>query len=289
MTNAYPLDIITVLTIERAKDRHQSLLGAALHPLIGIPPEMLKFVIGIDGKDYDDMQAIATAAAEDGFGWVEEYALGTKTEYVQQTRESVAQIWGYARILRFLVETNQTGLILWDDKMITINLNALCGILEHLKAQEKTFYAWQLALRGDVNEIGMQALDVQTRIHRSYLYFQSMVTGVPAPPLGTLIDEGIAGYEECMVFSPNGASWMLKELEKGEDFYLFLDHFICQQVAGITKIAVQDGKGFYRPMEVGYKFVDAYRPMGSLTQWAHEDAPKHHESKLTTNPEYLTL
>lgn len=289
MHEIYPLDIITVLTIKRAKNRHESLMGAALHPLIGVPPEMIKFVIGIDGKDYENMTAVATAAAEDGFEWVEEYALGTKTDYVQQTRQSVAQIWGYARILRYLTETEQTGLILWDDKMITLPFHFFCGILEHLKAQEKPFYAWQLMLRGTPDEIGMQPLDVQTRIQRSFSNFQAMATGIPPSPIGTLLEEGIAGYEECMVFSPQGANWMLKELEKGVDFYLFLDHFICFQCAKYATMSAKDGKGFYRPMEVGYRFVDAYRPMGSLTQWAHENAPKYHESKIIINPEYLTL
>ncbi len=54
--------------------------------------------------------------AADGFPWVEEYSIGLKTDYVQQTAALTCQIWSYAQILRYLVKTEQTGLIISDDK-----------------------------------------------------------------------------------------------------------------------------------------------------------------------------
>lgn len=289
MKENLPIDLIAVLTIERAKRRHDSFLGAAMHPLINVPVDILKFFIGIDGADYEDMQAVADAAKADGFAWVEDYAIGTVTEYVQQTRASVAQIWGYARILRYLVETKQTGLILWDDKMLSVPFSFFCDVLSELQATDKIFYMWQLSLRGHIDEIGLEAPDLQTQIQQNAAIFQSLTIGAAVSPFDFLIGEGIAGYEESIVYSPQGANWMLNELAKGEDFYTFLDHFICKQVSKRAATAVENGKGFYRPMAIGYNFVETHRPMGTFTNWAPEGSFHFQESQTNIEPTYIRL
>ena len=124
---------------------------------------------------------------------------------------------------------------------------------------------------------------------RSARIFQSLTTGAPAQPLGTLLDLGILGYDESIVFSPQGASWMLKELAKGQEFYIFLDHFISEQMSKAATAAAHSGKGIYRPAEFGYRFADTYRQMGTLTHWAHAASPQYELSIENIDPEYLHI
>ena len=159
MEKHYPIDTIVISTIKRARTRHWTQLGSSQHPMCAIPEGLLNFYCGPDALEYDkDLGKVAEAAAADGFPWVEEYALGTRTEYVQQTAASVCQIWAYAQILRYFVEEELTGLILWDDKILTVPFEMFCDTLMYLKDVDKPFYMWQLCLRGDIDELGIEDL-----------------------------------------------------------------------------------------------------------------------------------
>lgn len=284
MTNV--LDAVIVLTLRRSIDRQEAFLGAALQPLCGMPYELIKFFIGIDGKDYeDDMTAVANAAVADGFGFVEEYALGTTTEFVQQTAGSVAQLWGFARILRHIVETQQTALVVWDDKTLKVPFGFFLDVLAMLTAEEKKFYIWQLTLRGTPKDIQLPDQDAVARRIQSQAIFSALFSHTIESPLDFLIIEGLRGYDESMVFSPAGAEWMLKRLETATEFHTFLDHFICHELAALTHNDPK--KGFYAPAEYGFNFVDVLRPMGTLTNWAPKDSEHFSESKRHLKPTYI--
>jgi len=146
------IDKVLVLTLERCVDRHHAWLGAS--QMRDIPLEVIHFVKGHDGKAYDSMETIAVAATEDGFDFVEEYAIGTVTEYVQQTPGSVSQVWNYARILRHISEQDEVCLVLNDDKMLTVSFNILnIMVNELLSVVDEEFFALQLTRRGDLNEL----------------------------------------------------------------------------------------------------------------------------------------
>ena len=282
------LDNIYVLTLERSTDRHESWLGAAHHPLCGIPNDLIKFFIGIDAKDYNnDMQAVADAAVKDGFAFVEEYALGIKTEYVQQTAGSVAQVWSYARMLRDIAEKGETTLIIWDDKMLTVPFSFFYDVLTMLLDAEKSFHMWQLMLRGDLGEVGLPELAPEIRRYRSMAVFSTILTHTLDTPFAFLIDEGLRGYDETIVYSPLGAEWMLAHLQNANDFYYFFDHFLCFGLKADVTAALNDKKGFYCPTEFGYNFAEVYRPMGTLTDWAPEGSLHYEQSVRTIKPVFI--
>ena len=286
----YPIDIIIVLSIERAINRHWSFLGAASQHLCGIPEDLIHIYNGPDGRDYNnDMQRAAAAAAADGFPWVDEYSIELRTEYVQQTPALTCQIWSYAQILRYLVNTQQTGLILWDDKMLKVPFTFFCDVLSMLQEDEKEFYMWQLMLRGHPTEVQMRDLNEVQRLKQSEIVFNTIIRGDTEIPVNFLIEEGIKGYDESIVFSPAGAAWMLEKLANADDFHTFLDHFICHEMSSLSIEAGKDGKGFYSPTEFGYNFVDVYMQLGSLTDWAHEESIHYVESRKSVGPRYIDL
>ena len=285
----YPIDTILVMTVERAKERHDSLLGALMQPLCGVPPDLIKFCLCADAKDYgSDMAKVAFAAVSDGFPWVEEYAIGSNTEFVQQTAASTAQVWAYAKMLRYIVETEQTGLIIWDDKSLAIPFVVFCDILSILANSTKAFYMWQLMVRGHPDEVALKEFDLSERIARSGLLFSAMFRGHILHP-SFFLEEGIKGYDETIVFSPAGAKWMLEQLASASEFHSFLDHFICHELPGRALEASKGGYGIYSPIEFGYQFARVYREMGTLTDWAHKGSVHYEESIKRTDIQYLHL
>ncbi len=261
------IDKVLVLTLKRCSDRQRTWLGAS--QMRGIPLDMISFVQGYDGKDYPDMDSIAIAAAEDGFDFVEEYALGTVTEYVQQTTGSVSQIWNFARILRHISERDETCLVLTDDKMLTVSFNILNVIVkELLETEDEEFFALQLWQRGDLNELDFQSKDrfEQAKISEQVfggLFFQT----IPSYK-DFFLKKGVIGYEESMVLSPAGANWILNCLQNADDFYIFYDHFIHKRLTIDAAFLSGNGKGVYTPREAGYIFVSEIMPMGTTTDWA---------------------
>lgn len=269
------IEEVIVLTLEHCIERHWAWLSAS--KLRGIPEDNISYVKGHFGEDYGDMQEIADAAARDGFGFVEEYALGTVTEYTQQTPGSVSQIWNYARILRYIIESGKICLVIVDDKMITVQYGVLFMIVNELVNQsEKDFYLFQLRQRGDLNELEFKEKDRHEMSVFSHDIFNAIFNNEIYSYKNFFVKQGISGYEETMVISPAGAKWILDNLHNAGDFYIFYDHFIqhCLSVE-----AKNNNNGIYCPAEAGYCFVNEIMPMGTTTNWAPKDSHHYIESQ----------
>ena len=104
-----------------------------------------------------------------------------------------------------------------------------------------------------------------------------------------LIEEGIKGYDESIVFSPAGAAWMLEKLANANDFHAFLDNFIGNEMSVLSVEAGKDNKGFYSPTEYGYNFADVYMPLGTLTDWTHGESIHFASSRESIGPRYIDL
>ena len=261
------IDKVLVLTLERCVDRQRAWLGAS--QMRGIPLEIISFVKGHDGSDYRDMSEIAEAASIDGFRFVEEYAIGTQTEYVQQTTGSVSQVWNYARILRHISERSEVCLILNDDKMLTVSFNILnIMVNELLNIEGEEYFALQLTQRADPNELDFKEKDRFQQAEISAQIFEAIFHQSILSYKDFFLKRGIAGYDESMVISPAGANWILRCLEQADDFYIFYDHFIHECLTIEAGLATNDKKGVWCPSEYGYRFVTEIMPMGTTTDWA---------------------
>lgn len=275
------IDRVYVLTLKRCVDRHQAWLAAS--QMRDIPLEIVGFVEGHDDRDFEDMHEIAAFAEADGFGFVEQYALGTVTEYVQQTPASVCQVWNFSRILRHIAEHDHISLILTDDKMLTVSFRVLNLIVDELlSVEDEEFFLFQLLQRGDLNEIAYQEQDRFERHDLSSLVFDAVFHHVVPSYKEFFLKSGVVGYDESMVLSPEGADWILGCMDRADDFYIFYDHFIHNRLGEEAMGAVEMGKGIYCPRESGYGFVGEIMPMGTTTNWAPEGSFHHAEANQMT-------
>jgi len=274
------IEEVIVLTIERSVERHWAWLAAS--KLRGIPEDNISYIKGHFGEDFGDMQAIAEAAARDGFGFVEEYAIGTRTEYVQQTPGSVSQIWNYGRILRYIIDSGKTCLVIVDDKMITIQYGILFLIVNELVNQsDKEFYLFQLRQRGDLNELDFKEKDRHEMSIFTHDIFNAVFHNEIFSYKNFFTKHGVSGYEETMVISPGGANWILDNLHNAGDFYIFYDHFIKTCLS--EQAEHKKDKGIYCPAEAGFSFASEIMPMGSTTHWAPEGSHHYIESQESTS------
>ena len=284
--NNYPIDKIIVMTLARSQNRQWAFLGAS--SIMQVDPSLIYFANGKDNLDYDDdMEKIVEAATTDGFPWVADYARDMKDEFRQQTPATACQAWNYCRILRYLVEHSQTALVIFDDKMFTLDFSLLMELTAEAKAvEDKEFYALQLMLRGGGAELHLPELSYHTR-HQMSSDIYAGATGKPGTYRDLFLQETITGYDETFVFSPQGAEWFLKCIGIAPDYYFYLDHFICQAMPEFAKQAVKKGKGIYCPSEVGYKFVDQLMPVGTTTDWAVEGSFNYEDSRKEVVAQYL--
>ena len=73
---------------------------------------------------------------------------------------------------------------------------------------------------------------------------------------------------------------------QGTDIALF---FLSNEMSGLSVEAGKDNKGFYSPTEYGYNFADVYMPLGTLTDWAHEESIHFTSSRESIGPRYIDL
>lgn len=275
------IDKILVLTLRRCVDRHLAWLAAS--QMRDIPLEIVGFVEGHDDNDFTDMDEVVGFALDDGFGFVEEYAVGTVTEYVQQTTASVCQVWNIARTLRHIANSDEICLFIFDDKMLTISFNILNIMTSELLYDEKSeFLICQLLQRADLNEVEYKEDNRFERHEVSSLIFDAIFNQKIPSYREFFLKNGIVGYDETMIISPAGADWILGCLDRVDDFYIFYDHFIHNRLTAEAQGAVQEGMGIYCPRESGFAFVSEIMPMGSVTNWAPEGSFHYEESRKKT-------
>lgn len=272
------IDKVLVLSLRRCVERHWAWLGAS--QMRKIPLEIVGFFEGYDGSLFSDIDDVSESASADGFGFVEEYALGTVTEYTQQTPESVSQVWNFARILRYIAERDETCLVLADDKMLSLNFAVVNMISNELLCDPETeFYAFQLSRRGDPNEFDHVSKDRFEDWAFSQQVFQAVFCNEIVSYRDFFLKPGIIGYEESFILSPAGAAWLLDALCRADDFYIYFDHFLCYGLPAMAGEAIESGKGIWTPAEQGYSFVSEIMPMGTTTHWAPEGT-LHYEASI---------
>ena len=112
---------VYVLHVLSSNNRRWAFLGAAA--MQQIPQDLIYFAVSPDLAQYDNnIRIVAQAAADDGFSYLRNYGRGAKSQYVQQTANSMGQIWNYCRIFRHIKNSGIPALVIHDDRMITFCL-----------------------------------------------------------------------------------------------------------------------------------------------------------------------
>ena len=284
------IEQIIVQSLRRLENRHHAFLGAAA--MQDIPPEIITFLLGKDNYDFQEsFDAIADAAEADGFPFVRHYTQGLRTEWVQQTPATACQIWNFARNLRYILYTEKTSLIIWDDKMINLSWQKINRIVARLKSNDAyEFFAFQLGIRGEAINIKLKSLSPEERKHQNTVLFEAIKDGCsPEDSVDVFLTHGINGYDETFVLSPNGAGWLLHCLSNSTAPYNFLDEFIKHELPSHAEYIKTVGKGVYCPTEIGFRFVREILPQGTTTDWAHAESEHFESSRRQIEPNYIVL
>ena len=212
------------MTLPRSVRRHHMMFGNLLS--MRVPEDKIKFVVGKDGNDYDNMQAVADAAKDDGYPFLEQFGVGMEGAYVKQSKGNMALFWGWAKTLKYISESGKICLLSWDDRFLMIPFPILEKIVYELYAGKPIFYAFQLRLRSprehlellgysqmrprDVDEITVEANLLDDESHKDLFY--GTIYGTVHSYYDLFLKKGLLGYDETMVLSPDGAKWLLKQM-----------------------------------------------------------------------------
>ena len=131
------IDKVYVLNLPHRVDRRYYMMGH-LHT-IGVPPRRLHFVKAKYHADFNSAAEIREAAIADGFSFFKRprwQAFNYKYPLVFT--------WGYAGILRQIIEDDANALVLLDDRFLEIELRFLAEIVEYLEDNYPPFYMLQL-------------------------------------------------------------------------------------------------------------------------------------------------
>ena len=197
----YDIETVLILNLERRPDRFWACYGANL--AAGTPMERVMRVEATPGSDFKDKAALVRATTEDGFPefdyLVQELAADDPNSQLELNIKS--QAWNYCQMLRYLKETNQSGLILYDDRYVKNweNLEALYKVVMRSQPQNKTFIL-------QLDYYFSASLNQKMR-HRKHSDFPYIKQGP------------MTGSENAMLYSAAGAEWFLGKILEPENEY----------------------------------------------------------------------
>ena len=112
------IDVILILNLKHRPDRFWATYGALV--AAGTPIDRIRRVEATPGSDFKDRDALIHAAIEDGFPQFRYlvYDLPADDPNYQIELNIKSQAWNYCQMLRYLKDTHQSGLILYDDRYV---------------------------------------------------------------------------------------------------------------------------------------------------------------------------
>ncbi len=120
------IDKVYVINLDRRKDKWLAQRCAFL--LMEVPLNRVRRFSAIDGSDYSNLEAISEAMQADGFYC---YTYPPPWDWGKPPR--LACHWSHLKILRKIVENDETALILEDDVLLSINFGELEDKLQQLQ------------------------------------------------------------------------------------------------------------------------------------------------------------
>ena len=187
------IDVILILNLEHRPDRLWTTFGALVAG--GAPVDIIHRWHATPGSDFKDLDALIRAATEDGFPQLSYLVINLPADSPDYQLELniKTQAWNYCQMLRYLVETNQSGLILYDDRYVK-DWGILSGMYKNLRRMQPD------------NPCLIVQLDHYFSLHFNQKMRPPTYRGVPYIRQGP-----ISGSENAMLYSPAGAEWFLSE------------------------------------------------------------------------------
>ena len=112
------IDVILILNLKERYDRFWATYGALVAACT--PLERIRRVEATPGSDFKDKDALVRAATGDGFpefSYLVKDLPADDPNYILELNIK-SQTWNYCQMLRYLKDTNQSGLILYDDRYV---------------------------------------------------------------------------------------------------------------------------------------------------------------------------
>ena len=135
------IDKVIVMNIPERTDRkwfmygHLATIGVA-YPLIEVFPAR-------NASHYTNIADVLADAHSDGFHFFADWENARQDEI-----KHAVIIWNWCAILRRIIDSGHTSLVLLDDRVITVRFNELCGLVSicrvHCMNKPYSFYALQL-------------------------------------------------------------------------------------------------------------------------------------------------
>lgn len=185
------IDVVLILNLEKRVDRLYAVYGALW--AAGVGKEKIKRWPAISGDNFQDRDALIQAATDDGFPEFSHLVVERPHEKPYHELNIKSQAWNYCQMLRYLVETQQTGVILYDDRFIKdwINFQGTYNTLKRHEAQNPVILQLDYYFTGHFNQ------KIKRCRHQGLTYIQQGPTTTS---------------ENAMVYSPDGAEWFLARI-----------------------------------------------------------------------------
>lgn len=192
----YEIDVVLILNLEKRVDRLYSVFGALW--AADVPKGKVKRWPAISGDNFQDRDALIQAATDDGFPEFSYLVVNRPDDELYFELNIKSQAWNYCQMLRYLVETQQTGVILYDDRFIKdwINLQCTYDVLRGDEAPNPVILQLDYYFSGHFNQ------GIRRRRHGHVPYIQQGPT---------------TASENAMVYSPDGAEWFLARILEPEN------------------------------------------------------------------------
>lgn len=190
------IDVVLILNLEKRLDRLYAVYGAL--QAAETPMEKVKRWSAISGDNFEDTDALVRAAMDDGFPEFRHIVVNHPNDKLYFELNIKSQAWNYCQMLRYLVETQQTGVILYDDRFIKdwLNLQSAYSVLKRHEAENPVILQLDYYYSGHFNQ------RIRRRRHKHVNYFQQGPT---------------TASENAMVYSPDGAEWFLERILEPEN------------------------------------------------------------------------
>lgn len=205
----YEIDTVLILNLDERVDRLWATYGALSSA--GVPVAKIQRFPATSGSDFKDSDGLIHAATEDGFPQFSYLVkdLPADDPGYQFELNIKSQTWNYCQMLRYLKDTRQSAVILYDDRYIKNweSLVSLYGTLRHFSSTDN------LILQ----------LDYYFSAHFNQQMRRPKFHGIP------FVRQGPASSSDnAMVYSPEGAEWFLSKILEPENEFKNVESTIAR-------------------------------------------------------------